>query len=337
MAESLPTSVSTFNHRRHRADSVASFSFYQEEYDGEDAAAAEEDRRLLDRRLLDRRGASAADLDELPFEDELEDEESSADLERQADDNDYVLHRRASTQSRGSSVHSRLLRRTSVLSGGSGYGGTRSSQKIYMANEDLYVAIAGFRTSSVGLAAYIFICVATLGLGWLVFRWIPRWHVNLVGKPSPLRDCQWVVVEVSCIALPCGDVTDDDTQNSWNEMAILDVDSRPFGRPISMVFGAPGKTTSYMMDEDPDPILQDLRTLNYRYVRFYFHPLTDKFVLCNGWKDPLWSDVRAIRAGIDSEEKSHRDLVFGNNLIDIEQKSIFRLLVDEVSVYRKRA
>jgi len=196
MAESLPTSVSTFNHRRHRADSIASFSFYQEEYDGEGDAAEE------DRRLLDRRGASAADLDELPFEDELEDEESSADLERQADENDYVLHRRASTQSRGSSVHSRLLRRTSVLSAGSGYGGTRSSQKTYMANEDLYVAIAGFRTSSVGLAAYIFICVTTLGLGWLVFRWIPRWHVNLVGKPSPLRDCQWVVVEVSCIVLP---------------------------------------------------------------------------------------------------------------------------------------
>jgi cation-transporting P-type ATPase 13A2 len=114
-------------------------------------------------------------------------------------------------------------------------------------------------------------------------------------------------------------------------MAILDVDSKPYGRPLSTVFGSPGKTTSYRMDDDPDPILQDLRTLSYRYVRFYFHPLTDKFLLCNGWKDPLWSDVRSIRAGIDSEEKSHRDLVFGKNLIDIEQKSISRLLVDEVS------
>jgi len=88
------------------------------------------------------------------------------------------------------------------------------------------------------------------------------------------------------------------------------------------------------MDDDPDPILHDLRTLNYRYVRFYFHPLVDKFLLCNGWKDPLWSDVRAIRVGIDSEEKSHRDLVFGSNLIDIEQKSISRLLVDEVSAHQ---
>ncbi|KAK0626684.1 hypothetical protein B0T14DRAFT_421988 [Immersiella caudata] len=301
MAESLPTSVSTF-HRRARADSTASFSFYQEDQE-------EEEQQLIFGLV---RG-DIDDLDELPFEEELEDEESSADLERQAADNDYVLHRRASTQSRGGSVHSRLLRRGSHVSASSGYGGVRSSQKIYMENEDLFVAIAGFCNSPVGLAAYIAICVTTFGLGWLVFRWIPRWHVKLVGRSSSLRDCQWVVVE-----------------NSWNEMAILDVKSKPYGRPLSTVFGSPGKTTSYLMDDDPDPILQDLRTLSYRYVRFYFHPLSDKFLLCNGWKDPLWSDARSIRAGIDSEEKSHRDLVFGKNLIDIEQKSVSRLLVDEV-------
>ena len=113
-------------------------------------------------------------------------------------------------------------------------------------------------------------------------------------------------------------------------MSILDVDTKPYGRVPSTVFGAPGKLTSYLLDEDQDPILDYLRVLNYRYVRFYFHPIRDKFLLCNGWKDPLWRDVREIRSGIDSEEKSHRDVVFGNNLIDIEQKSTFRLLVDEV-------
>lgn len=183
-----------------------------------------------------------------------------------------------------------------------------------MVNEDLYIVIAGFRTSSVGVALYILLCLSTFGLGWLLFRWLPRWHVRLVGKATPLRDCDWVVIE-----------------NQWNEMAILDVKSQPYGRSMSTVFGAPGKTTSYsLMDEDQDPILQELRMINYRYVRFFFHPTRDKFLLGTGWKDPLWSDVREIRAGIDSEEKSHRDVVFGDNLIDIEQKSLFRLLVDEV-------
>ncbi|KAK3945050.1 vacuolar cation-transporting ATPase YPK9 [Diplogelasinospora grovesii] len=295
MAESLPTSVSAFMHRRSRADSTTSFSFHQDDDESEEVA------------VEDWETPAMSDLDELPFE------EDSIDLERQASaGNDYLLHRRSSTQSRHS-ARSRLLRRGSITSAGSGYGTNRCSQKIYMASEDLYIAIAGFRTSPIGFAAYLLLCYGTLGLGWLLFRWIPRWHVKLVGQSAPLRECQWVVVE-----------------NQWNEMAILNVESKPYGRPLSTVFTSSEKMASYMLDDDQDPILRDLRTLNYRYVRFYYHPGRDKFLLCNGWKDPLWSDVRAIRAGIDSEEKSHRDVVFGSNLIDIEQKSIFQLLVDEV-------
>lgn len=300
MAESLPTSVSAFNHRRGRADSTASFSFYQDE--------DEPDEPLM----LDGRRMHVGDLDELPFEDDYEDEEDSTDLERNAEDNDYVLHRRASTQSRGASVHSMLLRRDSGVSAGSGYGSNRHNQKTYMENEDLYVAIAGFQTSYIGYTIYILLCIFTLGIAWLVFRWVPKWHVKLIGKSALLKECDWVVIE-----------------NSWNEMAILSVDSQPYGKTLSTIFDTPSKQTSYLLDEDQDPIVSDLRMINYRYVRFYFHPARDKFLICNGWKDPLWTDARSIRGGIDSEEKSYRDVVFGQNLIDIEQKSIFRLLVDE--------
>lgn len=58
--------------------------------------------------------------------------------------------------------------------------------------------------------------------------------------------------------------------------------------------------------------------------------MKDRFVLSNSWKDPTWTDVKSIRAGIAGEEKEMRELVFGKNLIDIEQKSIPQLLVDEV-------
>jgi len=182
MAESLPTSVSAFHHPRRRADSNASFSFYQDE--PEEPIIFENGRPLVD------------DLDEIPFADEFEEEQDSTDLERQAPDNDYVLHRRASIQSTRDSVHSRLLRRDSGLSTGSTPGGNRFSQKIYMANEDLYIVIAGFQTSFFGLAVYLAICITTLGLGWLLFRWLPRWHIKLIGRPSSLRDCEWVVLEV---------------------------------------------------------------------------------------------------------------------------------------------
>jgi|HubBroStandDraft_4_1064222.scaffolds.fasta_scaffold407481_2 hypothetical protein len=67
-------------------------------------------------------------------------------------------------------------------------------------------------------------------------------------------------------------------------------------------------------------------------MRFCFHPLRDKFVLINSWKDPSWTDVKIIRAGIDGDEKEKRELVFGKNLIDIQEKSVLQLLVDEVGL-----
>lgn len=66
-----------------------------------------------------------------------------------------------------------------------------------MVSEDLTIVIAGFRTSKPGYAAYVFLCVTTLGLAYLLLRWLPRWQVKLIGEPCPLHDCEWVVLEVS--------------------------------------------------------------------------------------------------------------------------------------------
>ncbi|KAL8944415.1 MAG: hypothetical protein Q9216_000466 [Gyalolechia sp. 2 TL-2023] len=84
------------------------------------------------------------------------------------------------------------------------------------------------------------------------------------------------------------------------------------------------------MDEEDDPVMSTLRFLDYRYIRFCFHPLKDKFMLCSDWKDSNWTNLRSIRAGLDSDERHRREQVFGKNQIDIEQKSIPQLLVDEI-------
>lgn len=303
--------MSAFSHRRRRADSTTSFTYYDEDAEDEAISEASEEYEPSEIHSEHYRRASTDDLDDLDLP-EVGSEEDSADHQYPAADEDFLLRRRSSTHSR-SSVHAHLLRRSSSATVGSARGLGRTSQKIYMANEDLTIAIAGFRTSYLGYAIYITLCLLTCGLAYLLFRWLPRWYVVVLGQPTPLKECDWVVIE-----------------NQWGEFAIMEVRSCPFGRPVSTVFGLPEKMFSYGLDDDNDPLMDSLRTLDYRYVRLFFHPLKDKFALGTGWKDPDWTDVRLAKAGLDSDEQSLRETIFGNNLIDIEQKSVGQLLVDEV-------
>lgn len=174
MSESVPTSVTSFAHRRSRADSVASFTYYPEDDYDQDGTPISDDEAVLDDEVDDRY------------------EEESVDLEA----GELAPMRRVSSGNIAS-VHDRLLRSDSARTDGSASGrGGRTIQKIYIVNEDLTIVVAGFNTSTFGFAVYTTICIFTLGLAYLLFRWVPRWHVRLIGSSAPLRDCSWVVIEV---------------------------------------------------------------------------------------------------------------------------------------------
>lgn len=102
------------------------------------------------------------------------------------------------SQSRDSAEHPLLSR---ILSAGS-YGrdrrpGSRLNQKVYIASEDLTAVFAGFSTSMSGFAIYVALCILTGGFAYLLFRWLPRWRIRLIGKATPLGKCQWIAIEVS--------------------------------------------------------------------------------------------------------------------------------------------
>jgi cation-transporting ATPase 13A2 len=92
------------------------------------------------------------------------------------------------------------------------------------------------------------------------------------------------------------------------------------------------KPIHYMTEDDmdDDPLVVCLQYLDYRYIRFCYHPLQDKFLVNNNWKDPSWDSVKSLRSGLDGDEKNTRHTVFGDNVIDIEEKSVGQILVNEV-------
>lgn len=101
------------------------------------------------------------------------------------------------SQSRDSAEHPLLSRHISASS----YGrerrhGSRLNQKVYIASEDLTAVFAGFTTSPAGFALYMALCILTGGLAYLLFRWLPRWRVRLIGKATPLGKCHWIAIEV---------------------------------------------------------------------------------------------------------------------------------------------
>ncbi|KAL9048846.1 MAG: hypothetical protein Q9162_007517 [Coniocarpon cinnabarinum] len=122
----------------------------------------------------------------------------------------------------------------------------------------------------------------------------------------------------------------DVSDNQWNEIAVLTVTVHEYGHALSSVFGVQEKSMYLDFDEEDDPLIDQLRLIDYRYVRFAFHPVKEKFVVNNSWKDPAWSELETVRAGIGTDEKESRDQIFGKNVIDIEEKPLGALLVDEV-------
>lgn len=320
VSESVPTSNVGFAHRRSRADSTTSFTYYEEGEDGDSADSWLEEEAILDEELAHSNDVDQHEVDQngfAPHEDDLEAQSGPRRRpSKRRKSSGLSRHSISSQRSRTSTEDPLLRRHDSTGSANSNFsmrgGRDRTSQKIYIQSEDLTIVIAGFKTSTLGYLLYVSICICTAGLAYLLFRWMPRLRIRLVGTTTLLRDCKWVVVE-----------------NQWGEMTVQNIVEHEYGQSLSTVFGSQEKRVLMDYDEEDDPVIEKIKLLDYRYLRFCFHPLRDRFIIANSWKDPAWSDSEAARSGIDSDEVENRERVFGRNEINIEQKSILQLLMDE--------
>lgn len=179
MSESVPSSATGFATRRTRADSTASFTYFEE---SRDAVDWHEDEAVME---------YSDDSAEIIFRTDNDDDLEAGFIS--------TKRRKSSGFSRISAENTLLHHHDSAKSDIGSYGQSgKTSQKIYIVTEDLTVVVAGFTSSYIGLVAYAVFCIVTLGLGYLLLRWLPRWKVHLVGSPKTLQECSWVVIEVCC-------------------------------------------------------------------------------------------------------------------------------------------
>ncbi|KAI5293988.1 hypothetical protein KEM52_004903 [Ascosphaera acerosa] len=323
ISESIPSSSASFIHRRRpRRDSNVSYTFYQSpdenEGDAVSVATDEDDRLELPHRRDSRdarvgsgrgEGEGAGDgetISELGANSSLSDD---YDVEAMALSHDAGTERSsASTPLLG---HSATKRTTSL----SLAAGETISQKLYLPTEDLNAVITGFKTSKICFTLYLILCLSSFGVAYLILRWMPRWRVRLIGCPVPLAQADWVVVE-----------------NEWGEFSTHPVSTREYQLPLYTLFKSPkvfSPKSSPSFDDEYAAELPVLRSLDYRYIKFFYNPLEDGYFSNSDWKHPSWSNVCKLKEGLEGDDRDARELVFGPNLIDIEQKSVGQILVQE--------
>lgn len=297
-SSSVPTSVSQFAHRGSRASFAADedrVRFFAADFDSD----AEEVLTEIDPEEEDRHSMISSRISEASSVAVL----STPDVERGGDQ--FPLIRRKSSEHRSDT--------------GSISGRGRSTQKIYLADEDMVVVMSGFRTRRGRLWIYRLLCLLTLGMMYLIMRWLPRWRLKFLAEPVPLSEAHWVVIEV--FPFPSKLI-----QNQYSELSTHRIRSTLYGLPLSSCF-AP----STAEEAEDDPVLEEIRYLDYRYIRFVFHPIRGKFQLMSNWRDPSWRNLKDVVDGLEGDTRDARAGLFGENVIDIEEKPILTLLIDEVN------
>lgn len=216
--------------------------------------------------------------------------------------------------------------------------GPPSRQTIYIADEDSTVRFVGYTTNRLRNWTWLAGCVASGGLLALLGHWVPTLWLRFVAREKGFKNIAsgFVVVETAS-----------------RDVFIFHIVTVPYGYNIKTVFP---KATSDLLpshssghvtpsrlssakpiepplsasSDDDDTILHQLNTIDFRYLRFVLDPRTGLYSLARDWRDPSWTTISGLRAGLDSTTRQQRFLLFGNNAIDIHGKSAAQLLVDEI-------
>lgn len=245
------------------------------------------------------------DSNENLMESAIDEERESYGSIREMDD---LYTRRNSSSDKADSISSASVAQHEDMNK---YPSTTTYQRYYLAEEDLVIGIAGYQNCLWKIAVYYLLCIVTGGLGYLVMRWVPKYRVNLMGNRSPLGAADWLVIE-----------------NEFGELSIVDIDKFKFGEPLSSFLVTTNDDDDSIVVDDP--MIPVIHSFKYRYLKFFYNPVEDLFKTNSNWYDPHWLNHKYLKDGISQSMQERRVAIFDENNIEIEEKSVVQLLMDEV-------
>ncbi|KAG0200869.1 hypothetical protein BGX28_006180 [Mortierella sp. GBA30] len=193
----------------------------------------------------------------------------------------------------------------------------RCQQRVYLEEEDVELIFTGYRYVRSRMYLYYMLCVLSCGILFLLGRWLPRRYIAFVAQKCEMSKAECVVV-----------------QNEYGQLSAEAVFTKYYGGSIDSVF-SPEQLEKPEGDDTYEEtvttgMLHDMRYFDYQYIRFIYNPSVQTFMQNSHWKDPDWSRAANCERGIGRETHQERTMVFGENLIDVKEKTVVQLLVQEV-------
>ncbi|TPX45622.1 hypothetical protein SeMB42_g01692 [Synchytrium endobioticum] len=194
------------------------------------------------------------------------------------------------------------------------------------------LTMIAYQSSPIRICAYTAASCMTLGAGFLFGRWFPKWKLRLTSTICSLDRGQVILIE-----------------NSWGEEDAIFIKEIPWNGPLSDAFPAtapPAPSSSPFALISPlsaftnggsgaGPLstayTESLRIFDYRHWRFVYNPVFGQYECIANWTDPAWSSSDHVLRGLCGDAfVKRRQLLFGRNVVDIEEPSWIKLLFDEV-------
>jgi len=221
----------------------------------------------------------------------------------------------------------------------------RKQQQIVL-NDDLTITINGYKQVAIKRLLYYILCIISVGTFYLLLHWLPKLKLKLLGKSVPIEDADELYIENSWGSnveyvkvksrLFKGKISDIFTKFKVRKLykfdsqqSLIEDDNTPAASPLVNVNNS--NITPKQIEEANIEKQFDLKTFEYRYIRFVFNPLTLKYEEIINWQDPSWVSVNEALKGIETPEKyTQRHQIFGPNISQVKQKSTLAFLLDEV-------
>ncbi|CCJ31395.1 unnamed protein product [Pneumocystis jirovecii] len=183
-------------------------------------------------------------------------------------------------------------------------------------DDDNYITISGFIINKPYQFLYYLLCIITGGFVYLIFLWVPQWKVSFTLKPSPLSTCNWVVIK-----------------DKYKEIDVLKIKKEDRGELIFTIYEGFQNPYDFQTKNESSETTP-FTYIDYRYLRFIYYPKEQKFIPTYSWKDPLFMlPIEDISKGLSTRARDDREVIFGKNQMDIQEKSVIRLLIDEILHY----